>query len=309
MSSGVAIYEARDNGEDFVFKDFNKAAEKIEKMPKDELIGKSVANVFPGVVEFGLLDVFKKVWRTGVPENHPVAFYKDERIAGWRENYVYKLPSGEIVAIYDDLTKQKQVMEELRESENRYRSIVGVIPDLIIKFNREGIYLDIISPTEELLFLPKEETIGSKLTDIMPENIAIKSMELIKKCFDDQALQIIEYELEVPAGMKYFESRCIPLDENSVYCLVREVTEQKHMEKEKEKLINDLQDALGQVKTLKGLLPICSACKNIRDDQGYWKEIEVFISKHSEAVFSHGICPECKIKLYPELNFEPDHSS
>ena len=137
MSSGVAIYEATENGEDFVFKDFNKAAEKIEQIPKDELLGKRVAKVFPGVVEFGLMDVFKKVWRTGVPEHHQVAFYKDERIAGWRENYVYKLPSGEIVAIYDDVTRRKQAEEALQESENRYRSIVGVIPDLIIRTSGE----------------------------------------------------------------------------------------------------------------------------------------------------------------------------
>jgi hypothetical protein len=134
-------------------------------------------------------------------------------------------------------------------------------------------------------------------------------METIRKCLDDQALQIMEYELQVPVGMKYFESRCIPLNESSVYWLVREVTEQKHLEKEKEKLIKDLQDALGQVKTLKGLLPICSACKNVRDDQGYWKQIEVFISKHSEAEFTHSICPECAKKMYPEYIVKPDHSS
>jgi PAS domain S-box-containing protein len=199
------------------------------------------------------------------------------------------------------LSEHSQTKDALRESKNRYRSIVGVIPDLIIKFNRVGIYLDIISSTDELLFLPKEELLGSNLTDIMPKDVAIRSMELIRKCLDDKVLRIMEYELQVPAGIKYFESRCIPFDESSVYCLVRDVTEQKQLEKEKETLIKDLQDALGQVKTLKGLLPICSACKKIRDDQGYWKQIEVFISSHSEAEFTHGICPECAKKLYPDL--------
>jgi hypothetical protein len=63
------------------------------------------------------------------------------------------------------------------------------------------------------------------------------------------------------------------------------------------------------VKTLKGLLPICSACKKIRDDKGYWSQIDAYISKHSEAEFTHGICPECAKKLYPEFNIKPDHSS
>jgi len=96
ISSGVAVYEARSNGEDFIFTDFNSAAEKIEHVKKEQLIGKSVLEVFPGVTEFGLFAVFQRVWKTGVPEYHPVSTYKDERIAGWRENYVFKLPSGEI---------------------------------------------------------------------------------------------------------------------------------------------------------------------------------------------------------------------
>jgi CheY-like chemotaxis protein len=62
-----------------------------------------------------------------------------------------------------------------------------------------------------------------------------------------------------------------------------------------------LQDALNQVKRLSGLLPICASCKKIRDDQGYWKEIERYIKEHSEALFTHGICPECWQRLYPNI--------
>ena len=69
----------------------------------------------------------------------------------------------------------------------------------------------------------------------------------------------------------------------------------------RERLILELQDAFDQVKTLSGLLPICSSCKKIRDDEGYWNELEVYIQEHSEAVFSHGLCPECAKKLYPEI--------
>jgi hypothetical protein len=118
-------------------------------------------------------------------------------------------------------------------------------------------------------------------------------------------LQVVEYELQVPAGKLYFESRSVPLSENIAYALVRDVTDQKRVEKEKANLIKELQDALGQVKTLKGLLPICSACKKIRDDQGYWSQIEAYISSHSDAEFSHSICPECLKKLYPDLNIDP----
>ena len=79
-----------------------------------------------------------------------------------------------------------------------------------------------------------------------------------------------------------------------------DITEQKELEEQRERLIEELRDALTHIKTLRGLLPICAACKKIRDDRGSWKQIETYISDHSDAKFSHGICPECVQKLYPE---------
>ncbi len=81
----------------------------------------------------------------------------------------------------------------------------------------------------------------------------------------------------------------------------RDITERRQIEEERELLVCDLEHALGEVKTLSGMLPICSNCKNIRDDKGYWKQIEEYLVHHSDASFSHGICPHCMNKLYPEL--------
>ena len=78
----------------------------------------------------------------------------------------------------------------------------------------------------------------------------------------------------------------------------------KRHEEEREKLIGELQEALAKVKLLSGLLPICASCKKIRDDNGYWNQIESYIREHSEAEFSHGICPECAKKLYPGYRLE-----
>ena len=66
----------------------------------------------------------------------------------------------------------------------------------------------------------------------------------------------------------------------------------------------NLKRALSEIKQLRGIIPICASCKKIRDDEGYWHQVETYISKHSEALFSHGICPECMKKLYPEINME-----
>ncbi len=123
ISSGVAIYQARNDGKDFVFVDFNQAAEQIEKIKKEALIGKSVLEVFPNVKKFGLFEVFQRVWKTGKPEHFPISRYKDERIVGWRENSVYKLPSGEIVAVYDDVTERKRSEQALKMSEECFHAI------------------------------------------------------------------------------------------------------------------------------------------------------------------------------------------
>ena len=75
----------------------------------------------------------------------------------------------------------------------------------------------------------------------------------------------------------------------------------RQVDAEKSEIIADLQEALAKVKTLSGFLPICASCKKIRDDMGYWNQIEAYISEHSEAEFSHGICPGCAQKLYPDI--------
>jgi PAS domain S-box-containing protein len=89
---------------------------------------------------------------------------------------------------------------------------------------------------------------------------------------------------------------------------VRDITERKRAEAEREKLITELQKAISEVKTLSGLLPICASCKRVRDDGGYWNQIESYFKTRSDVQFSHGLCPECIEKLYPDagsLDGEP----
>jgi len=128
-STGVAVYRAENDGEDFVFVEFNRAAEQIERIHSSEVIGRSVLEVFPGVREFGLFEVFHQVWRTGRPQRHPISVYKDERISGWRQNYVCKLPNGHIMAVYDDVTLSKRSELAARMSEQCFRAIANYTYD------------------------------------------------------------------------------------------------------------------------------------------------------------------------------------
>ncbi|MCG6947117.1 MAG: response regulator [Deltaproteobacteria bacterium] len=94
---------------------------------------------------------------------------------------------------------------------------------------------------------------------------------------------------------------CKPFSQEEVCARVRTHLHLRELIKEKEKLVNELQSALATVKTLSGLLPICSSCKKIRDDTGYWNQIESYIRARSEAEFTHSICPNCSKTLYPGL--------
>jgi PAS domain S-box-containing protein len=86
-----------------------------------------------------------------------------------------------------------------------------------------------------------------------------------------------------------------------VFCVCRDITERKHAEKEREQLIRELQEALKEIKTLRGILPLCCFCKKIRDDRGYWEQVDVYISQHSQVDISHSICPECMAVHYPGI--------
>lgn len=81
----------------------------------------------------------------------------------------------------------------------------------------------------------------------------------------------------------------------------QDITERRRLEDENEHLITSLQESLDKVKLLSGFLPICASCKSIKDDKGFWSQVEAYIANHSEAKFSHGICPTCAKKLYPEI--------
>lgn len=111
-------------------------------------------------------------------------------------------------------------------------------------------------------------------------------------------------ERKTPEGVRHIESRISGIfDEGELIGFAnfsRDITNERLSRSEREELIRELQEALAEVKTLSGLLPICSYCKKIRDDKGYWSRIETYIARHSTAEFTHSICPDCEKKALEE---------
>ena len=169
MSSGVAVYETRDQGASFIFKNLNRGGERIDALRREEVVGRNVQQVFPGIEEFGLLALIRRVWQTGKPEQHPVGQYKDDRISGWRENYVYKLPSGEVVAVYDDVTARVQAEAALHESEQRFRDVALCSVDWLWEIDAQGRYTFCSEHVKRVLGYEPGELLGRTPFDLMSE--------------------------------------------------------------------------------------------------------------------------------------------
>jgi len=178
------------------------------------------------------------------------------------------------------------------------------------------------SASDAFKILGMEDSLGADtiidliLMDItMPEVDGIEACRRIKSVERLRDIPIImvtakteESDLEAAFSVGAMDYIIKPL--RSIELLVRsrsalnlkkEIDRRKNREQELLNLNKELKDSIETIKTLRGLIPICASCKKIRDDKGYWNQIETYIQKHSEAEFSHGICPECARKLYPEL--------
>ena len=131
MSAGAAIYKVLNDGQygkDYIIQDFNRAALKAEGKEKAEVLGKSLYDLRPNIDEYGLIPVFQSVWKNGEPAYYPSKIYVDEKFSNWYENRVYKLPSGEIVAIFDDVTEKTIAEEAVKKQNDLFVSLLEILP-------------------------------------------------------------------------------------------------------------------------------------------------------------------------------------
>ncbi len=214
----------------------------------------------------------------------------------------------QIIEYSIDITARKRAEMALLESEKKYRMVLEANPDPIVVYDMEGKVAYLNPAFTQVFGWTLEERTGKKLDDFVPEDNWPETKMMIDRVLAGESFSAVRSYRFTKDGNKIAVtiSGSSYRDEkgyiSSIVVNLQDITHQKQAEVEREKLIKDLQDALAEVKNLSGLLPICASCKKIRDDKGYWNQIEAYIQERSEAVFSHGICPECAIKLYPDLD-------
>lgn len=203
----------------------------------------------------------------------------------------------------------RAAMEALKESEEQYRSLVQSASDAIVSINQEGIITSWNPAAARIFEYPEQDMLGREVLSLMPEDAQEAHRKGIARYLSTGVSTILGQVVEVAAvrrngGRIPMELSIAPRHTHEgifFTAIMRDITERKESEAGRERLIRELQEALARIKTLRGLLPICASCKKIRDDSGYWNQIEAYVREHSEATFTHGICPECIRKLYPEL--------
>jgi PAS domain S-box-containing protein len=207
-----------------------------------------------------------------------------------------------------DITAQKRATEALRQREEELSTLIENLPCGVFVKDLAGRFTRVNRLWAEMAGLPLEEIVGKTIYDLvpeMPDHWRAADAQLFATGEPQLVEQHIPRQKSAKIGIEVVETRRVPLRDahGAIVGLIGatfDITARRKAEQEREALITQLQEALAQVKTLRGLVPICAHCKKIRNDAGYWQQVEVYVRDHSEAEFSHGICPDCMEKLFPE---------
>ena len=241
MKSGAAVYEVRQNGVEVILKDFNKKAEQMERLNREDLLGRDFREIFPGNEASGLLEVIQRVWCSGQSEHLLPTYYEDEQSSGWREHFVYKLPSAEVVVIYDNVTARVLAEKSLREREEPLRQLAEHIEGVFWIATPEIDKIIYVSPAYEKIWGRSCESLykapKSFLEAIHPEDLK-RVVDVIEKHRLSATPGTLTYRVIRPDGSTcWVEDRCFPAcdKQGNVYRLIglaTDITRRRQMEDE-----------------------------------------------------------------------------
>lgn len=232
-----------------------------------------------------------------------------EMMRAGAHDYVMKDDLARLVpAINRELraAQERQTRRHAQLAMAHLASIVETCDDAIISHTLGGTVLSWNSGAERVFGFAATEMIGESIENIIPRDRQSEILDMRDLIERGRRVDRVETVRLRKDGRKIDVSITISPIKNAegiihgASIVARDVTERKEQEKERLHLIQELTDALKHVKTLSGLLPICASCKKIRNDDGYWEQVETYIKSRSNAEFTHGICPDCVKELYPE---------
>jgi PAS domain S-box-containing protein len=201
--------------------------------------------------------------------------------------------------------------DELQQTRTRVEALLAQYTDLYdfaptgyFNLARDGTILSVNLTGTRLLGIERAKLLNRRFGFLISEADRPAFNAFLEKTFAGKDREFCEVALPRTKTMPLFVRIEAVISEGQRECraVVLDVTDRHRVELERERLIRELQTALAHVKLLSGLLPICAHCKRIRNDLGYWKKIESYIQSHSDATFTHSICPECSHKFFPELD-------
>jgi PAS domain S-box-containing protein len=199
----------------------------------------------------------------------------------------------------------------LKKSHQHYKTIFQNLPFIAFTLDRKGRIVEGNPYTEKVMGMKLKQVKGKGFFELglLDKKNIFKAIREFKKNLSGKVTGKTIYEIWKKNNKKLsIELIGIPLQKEGIVYEVldvgQDITEQLRITREREKLIYELKESLDKINTLKGLLPICPVCKKIKDDEGYWHQVENYLNDHSDVEFSHAICPECFKKLYPDMPVE-----
>lgn len=207
----------------------------------------------------------------------------------------------QLAGVTYDISARKRAETAAQEAQQRERDLYEMAPDGIFLADLEGRYVDVNDAGCRLLGMAREDIVGKTILDLIPAEEAGRLAE-VKRNLIGGRIDVSEWHL------RHGNGSFVPVEVSAKIFpdgrwqgFVRDISERRRSEAKQAELVKSLQEALGEVKVLKGLLPICSHCKKIRDDSGRWQQLETYLHSRTNADFSHGICPECAQRFYAEF--------